>query len=188
MRVIAGKLRGAKLFGPEEYEGTRPISDRAKEAMFSILQERTTGARFLDLFAGTGGVGIEALSRHAAHATFVELHATPICLIRKNLLKTRFTDQAPVVRADVFSFIAETKEVYDIIFVAPPQWQGLWHTSLEAIDHHTSIVSEKGVMILQCDPTEYHALPLRQIAEFDQRKYGGVLLTFFRVGGGCVSR
>ena len=71
MRVIAGKRRGAKLLGPEEYEGTRPISDRAKQALFNIIQVRLPNARFLDLFAGTGGVGIEALSQGAAHATFV---------------------------------------------------------------------------------------------------------------------
>lgn len=179
MRVIAGKRRGTILVGPEQYEGTRPISDRAKEALFSIVQSRVAGAQFLDLFAGTGGVGIEALSRDAAHVTFVELSSTPVSIIRRNLARTGFTSDATVVHGDALAFVGKTKGVYDIVFVAPPQWHGIWRTSLEILDGRACIVRPTGIVVLQCDPSEYEPCALVRLEEIDRRKYGGVQLTFF---------
>ena len=132
MRVVAGSARGIRLVGPVDYEGTRPISDRAKEAMFSILgPEAMPGARVLDVFAGVGNVGIEALSRGADHATFVERERDPVRDIHANLERARVADRADVVRADAFAFLARTPSPHDFVFLGPPQWEGLWERRCE---------------------------------------------------------
>src|SRR5512141_1623841 len=121
MRVISGSARGRTLKSPGE--ATRPITDRVKTSLFNILGTRVIDANVLDLFAGAGSVGIEALSRGARSATFVELDREALQAIRDNLALTRLTQGANVVRQDVFKFIAQTgrAEGYDIIYVAPPQ-------------------------------------------------------------------
>src|SRR5690242_8496829 len=136
MRVVTGEAKGRKLKGPKT-AGTRPIIDRVKTALFDILSMRVEDARFLDLFAGTGSVGIEALSRGAARATFIEMSHSVLRLVRENLKITGLTDRAETLHADAFKFLlsyasdsqtrpiggAETsgqKREYDIIYVAPP--------------------------------------------------------------------
>lgn len=136
MRVIGGRARGTKLLGAEGFGGTRPITDRAKESLFNILAPRIQGARFLDLFAGTGSVGIEALSRGAESATFVELNRQPLRTLTQNLNRVHVERQAKVVQADVFDFLRRSPTAFDIVFVAPPQWQGLWRRALQALDDH----------------------------------------------------
>ena len=159
---------------------TRPISDRAKGALFNILSRRVPGSRVLDLFAGTGGIGIEALSRGAAHATFVDLNRHATELIQKNLAKAHLALQSTVVRGDALAYVKKATTAFDLIFVAPPQWKLLWQTSLEALDRHIQMLAPDGVVVLQCDPKEYRPLPLAALQPTDQRKYGNVMLCFFR--------
>ena len=114
MRVIAGRAKGRRLL-PVPGEGTRPITDRAKEALFSILGADVIYARVLDLFAGTGGVGIEALSRGARHVTFVEKAGQAVDILRQNLKATRLEAGAQVERADVFRYLEQTpREPFDL--------------------------------------------------------------------------
>ena len=119
MRVIAGTARGRRL---KELEGmdTRPTTDKVKESMFNILQFDLDGRRVLDLFAGTGQLGIEALSRGADHAVFVERRADAVRLIRENLKATEFSGQAGVVQGDALEFLAGRRERFDIIVSNPP--------------------------------------------------------------------
>ncbi|MGH2514795.1 MAG: RsmD family RNA methyltransferase, partial [Ktedonobacterales bacterium] len=120
MRVVAGSARGRQLKGPKG-PGTRPVMDRVKTALFDILVPDIRDTRFLDLFAGTGGIGIEALSRGAAAATFVELSADAVKLVHENLTLTRLTAHAEVHRADAFAFLgsaAATGRRYDMVYVA----------------------------------------------------------------------
>jgi 16S rRNA (guanine966-N2)-methyltransferase len=118
VRVIAGMAKGTKLTPVPE--GTRPVSDRAREGLFSSLGHRVAGARVLDLYAGTGAMGIEALSRGAEHATFVD-HATgAIRAIRDNLAKTRLAEQAEVVRTEVRRFLGGPEREFDVVFLDPP--------------------------------------------------------------------
>src|SRR5437660_5254986 len=135
MRVVTGAAKGRKLKGPKT-PGTRPIIDRVKTALFDILSWRIEDAHFLDLFAGTGGVGIEALSRGAASATFIELSMPMVRLIRENLQITELSARAEVLHMDSFRFLqnhvsslvpASTSAArkYDIIYVALPQYQGM---------------------------------------------------------------
>src|SRR3990170_1990950 len=120
MRVIAGVARGVPLVAPRDRR-TRPITDRVKETMFGILGERIPGARVLDLYAGSGAVGIEALSRGASHATFVERGREALAALRTNLDRTGLAGMARVVDADVERFLATAGGgPWDLIVLDPP--------------------------------------------------------------------
>lgn len=119
MRVIAGEARGRRLVAPRG-DVTRPATDRLRESLFGTLGERCRDARALDLFAGSGSLGIEALSRGAAHATFVERDRPALDAIRRNLESTGLQDRATVVRAEVDAFVRATPETYDVVFCDPP--------------------------------------------------------------------
>src|SRR5438270_1508936 len=106
MRVVTGEAKGRKLKGPKIL-GTRPIIDRVKQALFNILSYRVEDTRFLDLFAGTGSVGIEALSRGAASATFIELNSKMLDLLRENLRITGLADRAETLHTDAFKFFQD---------------------------------------------------------------------------------
>lgn len=178
MRVIAGKAKGLRLKsvpGPT----TRPITDRAKSALFSIIGQDVVSCRFLDLFAGTGQVGIEALSRGAAEVVFVEQAGPALRTIRENLAHTRLESGARVVRADVFNFLAGPAEPFDYIYVAPPQYQGLWARTLRCLDANPVWLRDDGWAIAQIHPREYEDLDLAHLALFDQRVYGSVMLCFY---------
>ncbi len=189
MRVIAGKAKGLRL-AIVPGETTRPVMDRVKEAVFNILGTELRGARFLDLFAGTGSVGIEALSRGAEEATFVEREDRAIRVITENLKTTGLAGQARVLRRDVFKFIAgEAGERYDFIYVAPPQYQELWAKTLQALDERDSLLAEDGQIIVQIFPKEYHELELAHFEPLDERKYGSTLVVFYgrkRAGGAAA--
>jgi 16S rRNA (guanine(966)-N(2))-methyltransferase RsmD len=182
MRVIAGKAKGRKLKSVPG-EGTRPITDRAKSALFSILGEDVIGCRFLDLFAGTGQVGIEALSRGAAEAVFVERGAAALRTIRENLAHTGLAGPARVVRADVFAYLRGEPEPFDYVYIAPPQYKGLWAQTLRALDARPGWLADDGWAIAQIHPKEYENLPLENLLLFDRRRYGGVMLCFYARGG-----
>ena len=179
LRVIAGSAKGRKLKMPPG-EGTRPVMDRVKQACFNILADDIVEAAFLDLFAGSGSVGIEALSRGATRTVFVESGAEAVRTIQANLTATGFTPQARVVRSDVFIYLHnDPREGFDIVYIAPPQNQDLWAKTLKALDERPAWVNPDGVAIAQIDPREFTDLPLRHFRLGDQRKYGNTLLCFY---------
>ena len=181
MRVIAGKAKG-RLLEPVPGKGTRPITDRAKEALFGVIGNDIIGCRFLDLFAGTGQVGIEALSRGAVEAVFVEQAGPALHTIRENLALTQMEAEARVVRADVFDFLAldvEPTDVFEYVFIAPPQYQGLWVRTLRTLDAHPGWLGDDAWVIAQIHPREYEDLGLERLMLFDQRTYGRVMLCFY---------
>ncbi|HDQ35187.1 MAG TPA: 16S rRNA (guanine(966)-N(2))-methyltransferase RsmD [Chloroflexi bacterium] len=179
MRVIAGQAKGRRLYsvpGP----GTRPITDRAKTALFNILQDDLLDCHFLDLFAGTGQVGIEALSRYAARAVFVESGAAAVRTIRQNLQLTGLADKGEIVRADVFGYLSgRSAQAFDYIYVAPPQYRQLWEQTLHYLDTYPDWLAPDGWIIVQINPVEDKPLTLAHFERFDQRKYGSVLLCFY---------
>ena len=177
MRVIAGDAKG-KTLKMVPGKGTRPITDRVKESLFNILDWRVPDCRFLDLFAGTGSVGIEALSRGAAEAVFVEKAAKAIRVIRENLRHTEMSEWARVLHTDAFTFLAQSSERFDIIYVAPPQYRQMWSKTLLALDERP-LLREGGVVVVQVFPKEFESLPLERLALTDQRKYGSTLLCFY---------
>ncbi len=150
MRVIAGRARSLKLKAPDGMD-TRPTTDRIKETLFNILQGEIEGCIFADLFAGSGGIGIEALSRGAEHAYFVENRKEAYLCIRDNLVSTGFADQATVLKQDVLSALYQIREKnVDIIFMDPPYQQGLEERVFEALSR-MSWLTEETLLILEAD-------------------------------------
>jgi 16S rRNA (guanine966-N2)-methyltransferase len=178
MRVITGKAKGRKLLSVSG-QAIRPITDRVKESLFNILRERVVNALFLDLFAGTGSVGIEALSQGARRAVFVERNRQALKVIAENLKRTDLADQAQVVSCDVFKFLkGEFDEKFDIVYIAPPQYKGLWAKTLLALDGR-DLLAEEGLIVVQIHPKEFASLDLKSLQLADQRKYGSTLLCFY---------
>lgn len=181
MRVITGSAKGRKL-QMVPGDSTRPITDRAKEALFSILGTWIDGARVLDLFGGTGAVGIECLSRGAAFAHFLDLNRKAVDTIRINLRNCQLEKRAVVERGDSFQFLQNYHgDPFDLIYVAPPQYQGLWHKALLLIDKHPELLEPDCEVIVQIHPREERdvELDLTTLYEYDRRKYGSVLLLFY---------
>ncbi|MBC7240977.1 MAG: 16S rRNA (guanine(966)-N(2))-methyltransferase RsmD [Anaerolineae bacterium] len=187
MRVIAGSAKGRKL---ESVPGTstRPITDRVKEALFNILGASIEGARFLDLFAGTGAVGIEALSRGAARAVFCERDRLALRTIGHNLQATGLADRARVVAGDAFRFLRNPgDERFDFVYIAPPQYKGIWIRALQAVDEG-DVLAPGGIAIVQIHPKERQDVPLRRLRLFDERRYGSTLLLFYRLAEGKANQ
>jgi 16S rRNA (guanine(966)-N(2))-methyltransferase RsmD len=183
MRVIAGKAKG-RLLKRVPGEGTRPIMDRVKEALFSILGDNMREATFLDLYAGTGSVGIEALSRGASKAVFVENARPASKTIEENLEITGLGDNARIVKQDVRDYLRQPNpEPFEYIYVAPPQYKNLWLDTLMLIDKHPEHVAPDGIVIVQIDPTEKQDVTLTTLVPYDERRYGHTLLWFFEKPG-----
>jgi 16S rRNA (guanine966-N2)-methyltransferase len=179
IRVIAGSAKGKRLkLVPGDT--TRPVMDRVKEALFSILGGDILDAHVLDLFAGTGSVGIEALSRGAEFALFVDNNAQAIKTIRENLALTHLESRASVRRADALRLLeGQPAGTFDIIYIAPPQYMGLWKQALSALDRHSAWLTTNGIAIVQIDPDEQEPIALANLSPYDERRYGNTLLWFF---------
>lgn len=183
MRVVGGEARGRRLKGPKT-EGTRPIMDRVRTALFDILSWRVEDTHFLDLFGGTGAVGIEALSRGAASATFVELNPGMMRILRENLESTRLANRAETLRMDAFAFLSAARAQgrrFDIIYVAPPQYQGMAAKAVAQLD--AAPLTEPGALVIaQIHPrerAELDQLALATLRRSDERRYGSTLLVFY---------
>ena len=147
MRVITGIARGRRLKEPSGME-TRPTADRVKEGIFSSIQFEVEGRKVLDLFGGTGQMGIEALSRGATHCTFVDLQKQAVAIIRENVNSTGFADQSTVIQGDALAFLSRCREKFDLIFLDPPYDSGLLEKAMELIAT-IDIVSENGIIVCE---------------------------------------
>lgn len=179
MRVIAGIAKGRKLkLVPGD--STRPVMDRVKESLFNILGAGILDSKFLDLFAGTGSVGIEALSRGAGRALFIDNNRLALQTIRENLEFTRLAKNAEVLQADAFAYLQRVNpEAFEYIYIAPPQYKGLWKKALLALDVNPAHLQPDGIVVVQIDPSEREELALSVLRPYDERKYGRTLLWFF---------
>jgi 16S rRNA (guanine966-N2)-methyltransferase len=178
-RIIAGSARGIRL---KSVPGTitRPITDRVKEALFNIIGADITDATFWDVFAGTGSVGIEALSRGATYTLFTDINRQAISAIRENLQRTRLTDKAQVLQADALKRLGLPPDrKFDYVFIAPPQYKGIWLSALSALDGNIEWLSDDGWVIVQINPIEFENIKLHNLEIFDQRKYGDTELIFY---------
>lgn len=177
MRVIAGTARGRRLKTPKG-TSVRPTSDKVRGAVFSILlsQRDLTDAAVLDLFAGTGALGIEALSRGAARAVFVEKDTRTADLIGENLELTGFTDAARVVRADAERLDLASLGRFDLVFADPPYALVLGSRALGALG---SVLADAGVAVVEHGVDEPPPTPVG-LEAFDRREYGDTGITFYR--------
>ena len=178
MRVIAGTAKGRTLAAVPG-DSTRPITDRVKSALFSILNSAglIEGCRYLDLFGGTGAVGIEALSRGAAEVVFCERDRMALQTLQRNLAATGFTDRARVMPGDAFGYLARADALFDVIYIAPPQYQGIWLRALRAVDARPELLAG-GQVIVQVFPKEWIEPDLVHLALLDRRQYGSTALFF----------
>jgi len=180
IRVISGRVKGFKLKNVPG-AGTRPITDRVKENLFNILGNSVIDTTWLDLFAGTGQVGIEALSRGATRVDLVDNSSAAIRTIQANLQHTRLESAARVIHSDSFDYLKRRSfQPYDCVFVAPPQYQDLWTRALHLIDTIADkILLADGFVIVQIDPAEYGEQELKHLELQDQRKYGRTMICIF---------
>ena len=178
MRVITGKARGVQLKTPEGML-TRPTADRVKEALFSIINFDLPGAAVLDLFGGTGQLGIEALSRGARSAVFVDAREDACRIIRENLKRTKLEGQGRVVRSDYLDYLRRSREKFDIILLDPPYAEVFLENALKCITE-IDILQSGGIIVAE-RPVE-KALPFEFEGYTRSRdyKYGKTLLTIYR--------
>jgi 16S rRNA (guanine966-N2)-methyltransferase len=181
MRVISGTAKGRKLEEPEGHR-IRPTTDMVKESVFNIIQFDIEGRRVLDLFAGTGQLGIEALSRGAQSAVFVDESPDAVKLVRGNLKKVDVDQPASVVKGDALSFLRNCKERFDVVFLDPPYDTGLIDKALQKIIE-IDILNENGIII--CETTADRIMPevLPPYRKNREYKYGKIKITLFSKDG-----
>lgn len=178
MRVVSGTARGVILKTPEGLQ-TRPTADKVKEAMFSILQFDLPGAAVLDLFGGTGQLGIEALSRGAKSAVFVDAWDKACALIKENLRRTKMEQSSRVVRSDYLSYLRSCKEQFDIILLDPPYAEVFLETALKCITE-IDILRTGGIIV--CERPMEKDLPwdFPNFTRSKDYKYGKTIITLYR--------
>lgn len=182
LRVISGSAKGRRL-KQVPGDSTRPIMDRVKENLFNILRDEIYDARWLDLFAGTGQIGIEALSRGARDVVFLDNVRAAVQTIEHNLKLTKLQQRATVHNMDAFSYLDQPRmQVFDLIYIAPPQYKKLWQKALQKVDERPlSFLSSNGLVVVQIDPKEYEDLPLANLSRYNSRVYGNTRLDFYEV-------
>ena len=179
MRVIGGSAKGRKLKMVAGLS-TRPITDRVKESLFNIIRMDIIGCNFLDLFAGTGSVGIEALSRGAKYVRFIDLNRRAIQVILENLALVGLEDGSDVFQMDAFVLLSRNPDIqFDYVFIAPPQYKEMWKKALVTLDTRPEWLVDDGWVIVQIDPKEFEEVRLKHLSIFDKRRYGNTLLVFY---------
>ena len=178
MRVITGKARGVVLKTPDGM-ATRPTTDRVKEALFSIIQFDIPCKRVLDLFAGTGQLGIEALSREAAAAVFVDEREDACRLVRENLKRTRLESNARVIRSDYMVFLRTCSEKFDIIFLDPPYAEVFLENALKMITE-IDILQSGGIIVTERPVGKDLLFGFPGFSRSKDYKYSKSILTIYR--------
>ena len=178
MRVITGKARGVQLKTPEGML-TRPTADRVKEALFSIINFDLPGAAVLDLFGGTGQLGIEALSRGANSAVFVDQREDACKIIRENLRRTKLEGQGRVVRSDYLDYLRRSREKFDIILLDPPYAEVFLENALKCITE-IDILKSDGIIVAERPVEKELPFEFEGFTRSKDYKYGKTLLTIYR--------
>ena len=178
MRVISGKARGVTLKTPEGLQ-TRPTADRVKEALFSIIQFELPGAEVLDLFGGTGQLGIEALSRGAKRAVFVDSQLNACNLIKENLRRTKMEREGTVVRSDYLSYLDRCREKFHMIFLDPPYAEVFLENALKKIAE-IDILHSGGIIVSERPVEKEMIWEIPGFTRSKDYKYGKTILTIFR--------
>lgn len=177
MRVISGTARGRRL---KELQGmdTRPTTDKVKESIFNIIQFDIEGRRALDLFSGTGQLGIEALSRGAARCTFLDQRKEAVALIRENLKTTGLSERAAVLQGDAISFLTTCREKFDLIFLDPPYQSDLLERALDAITR-IDILNGNGIILCESSVEKILPQPNGPYEMGREYRYGKIKLTLY---------
>ena len=176
MRVISGSARGKKLIAPEG-ENTRPTTDRVKESIFNIIQRFIPCQNVLDAFAGSGALGIEAISRGANACVFIETNSDALSILKKNVEGARVSDKSEIIKKDIFDFLNGTNKKFDIIFLDPPYNKGFLSPVFRTIKER-KLLSENGIVLVETEfggeETEFIGCDC-----INQAKYGRTLVSVF---------
>lgn len=182
LRIIGGTARGRRLKGPPQ--GTaRPTSDRVREALFNILAPRLGGSRFLDIFAGTGAVGLEALSRGAVHVVFVEMHPRVGAVLRANLVASGLGTKGEVRLGSferVLKDLAVEKKRFDLVFIDPPYRRGLEDAGLLAVARY-KLLYPGGLVVAESDTAYPPSSEITDLSLWRRNRYGDTTLSFYRL-------
>ncbi len=176
MRVITGTARGRKLISPEGFD-VRPTTDKVKESVFNIIQFELNDAYVLDLFAGSGQMGIEALSRGASKAVFVDSSKKSLETVKKNIELCRFSDCAEAVFQDAFSYLSSTSKKFDIVFLDPPYHKSLCNKALELISR---CLTDNAIIICETQNDEELPDKIKDIELVKEYCYSAIKLTLYR--------
>lgn len=180
MRVIAGEYKGRKLQAPRNND-VRPTTDKVKEAMFSILMPYLEGASCLDLFAGTGGLGLEALSRGAEYCLFCDRERESIALVKENIRLCQAEKKSRVIFGDYMKALEKADRKFDIIILDPPYSSGIYEKCLTSIDK-LDLLTDEGIIIAEHE--KYADLPesTGNLVMLKEKRYGKTLLTLYACG------
>jgi len=182
MRITGGSLSGRHLNTPKT-SAIRPMRDAVRMAMFNMLMDFLPECQFLDLFAGTGGVGIEALSRGATHATFVDKLPEALNILKENLKTLDLESSSSVINGDVFNVVGQLEKSFDLIFVGPPYYDDLAHEALQLLSE-TTLLKEEGVIIAEVFHKESMDEAYGNLVQIQKRLYGDNLLVFYQWNDG----
>jgi len=178
MRIISGSARRTPLVAPKGQD-TRPTADRVKENLFNILAPHVADARFLDLFCGSGAIGIEALSRGASEAVFADISGDAINVLTTNLTRAKLAGRVlPMCALAAITMLGKEGQTFDIIFLDPPYGRGLAAQALESLVK-SRIISPTGIVVAECDADEEVPIPEDTVVLRDVRAYGGTKLLFY---------
>ncbi|MGN0162578.1 MAG: 16S rRNA (guanine(966)-N(2))-methyltransferase RsmD [Candidatus Ornithomonoglobus sp.] len=177
MRIISGCRRGHKLL---EFEGrdVRPTTDRVKESIFNLIQEHIPGAEILDMFAGSGALSFEAVSRGASHAVLVDNDSRSVELIKRNISGLGFEDKCTVTQKSCFDYIKQSGKKFDIIFLDPPYNKGYIEPALTAIVQNDAL-SGDGIVVLESDNTDFRS-DIEGLDIYRQKRYGRTFITIYK--------
>ncbi len=179
MRVIAGKARGTKLFTLEGIN-TRPTLDRVKESIFSSIQYDLKEAVCIDAFAGSGGLGIEALSRGASHVDFCDNDRGAVSIIKKNLDKTNMVDFAKVYLSSVFDYILKSDKKYDFVFLDPPYGKGLIVEAIKAF-LNMDLLSSTGVFVCEHEKGLHFPEKIEKLQLIKQKHFSKTSVSIYKI-------
>lgn len=180
MRIITGIAKGRRILAPEGIE-TRPTSDRVKEALFNIIQYKIDGSIILDLFAGTGNLGLEAVSRGAQRCVFIEHNRNTYKILLRNIEYLGFNGKSEAYNQDAFTalkILARREEKYDIIFLDPPYGKGYIEKAIELISHF-DLLSDEGIIASEHDKTDELPEKVGLLKVYRSERYGRTKITFW---------
>ncbi len=178
-RIIGGSVKGMRLHSVPG-DSTRPVTDRVKEAVFNIIGADIEEASLLDMFGGTGSIGLEALSRGADYVRFIENNRNAHQTLKENIALTGFREKSKLIMGDAFQVMRTIPDrEFEYIYIAPPQYKQMWQKSLLILDDNDGWLTDDGWIIVQIHPVEIEEIRLTQFTCFDERKYGSTALAVF---------
>lgn len=182
LRVISGKARGLKLDSPKNQD-VRPTTDRVKESLFNIINPYIRESNILDLFAGTGSLGIECLSRGAKNCVFVDKSKDSINIIKSNVKKARVENESTILNIDfkdAVKRLSSQNQKFDVIFMDPPYYENMFIECLKIIDE-LNLLYEDGIIIVEHDTKDLFDESIGNLVKSRDKKYGNTTLTFYKL-------